>query len=208
MLATSDRGGTPGSAAAPWARQEAGHAWHRAGLLLAEALDEPDAETLGVRAGDVLASVWEAERLLAGPEPCAVARHAVVQRYGRVGALVVVGHEDRVHRGAAVGADPLRLLVECFWDLDAQEMAVALARIAIGEHAHAWPASTASSGDRTRAAHVAPCGSMPVVTSRHWLDATYAVAQRDGGSTAHRAYMAALEQVFGARRQALRTVFT
>ena len=154
--------------------------------LLAEALAGEDAETAGVRADDVLADPDQAVALLGGPDAWIAARHAVVQRYGRVGALLVMGYDRRWrcrHRAGtaegrakarAAGRDRLEALLEHFGELDAADLDALLAGL---DGAEGLPV------DDARA------------EARRWLDATYAVAARDGTDTAHRAYMQALDRV-------------
>ena len=175
---------TPASAAAGNGRRSVVQS---SAALLALALASDDAEEAGVRAADVLADPEGAVDLLGRPDAVSSARHAVVQRYGRVGALLVIGFEDRWRRrrasatapaaAAGRGAPPLALLeelVEGFSRLDAPAMDELLAALDEAE-------------------------GMPVVgesaTARRWLHATYAVAARDGTDASHRAYMTALDRV-------------
>lgn len=157
-------------------------------MLLADALASDDAEDEGLHADDVLADPERAVAVLGGPDAWVAARTAVVQRYGRVGALVVLGYEERWRsrhvpsadrRQDAVAtqtsvAERLEALLDGFAELDASELHELLA-------------------DLDRAAG-APADD-DVAEARRWLHVTYAVAARDGTDAAHRAYMQALDRV-------------
>ena len=159
---------------------------HRASGLLGQALASDDAEAAGLRADDVLMSGEVAMLLLGGPDPWAAARHAVVQRYGRVGALLVVGYEGRwrARHGAGGPANPpeMEFLLDRFADLDAEALQALLARL---DHSEGVDADEEAS------------------RARRWLHATYAVAARDGTDSAHRAYMGALDRVMRLARRRL-----
>lgn len=154
--------------------------------LLGQALASDDAEAGGLRADDLLADADGAVQLLGDPEAWPAARHAVVQRYGRVGALLVVGYEGRWHRrrGLEHPANPpeLETLLDRFAELSAAELDVLLAGI-------------------ERAEGVDPTDE--VVAARRMLHATYAQAARDGTEAAHRAYMEALDTVMRQAGRAL-----
>ncbi|MHB8681959.1 MAG: hypothetical protein ACYDA2_07690 [Acidimicrobiales bacterium] len=159
----------------------------RAALLLGQALASDDAEAGGLHADDVLADSGRAESLLGGPEGWPAARHAVVQRYGRVGALLVVGFEERWRRRNRAGAHevpcpPLEHLLDRFPSLGAEEIDVLLREV------------DRSEGEPTDGETLA---------ARRWLHATYAVAARDGSDTTHRAYMCALDRVMRQARPIL-----
>jgi len=149
-----------------------------AAVLLAQALASDDAESLGLRADELLADHQRAEQLLGGPDAWASALHAVVQRYGRVGALLVIAYQARWarrHEDDTPHQSPLlELLVERFYQLDAAALDALLADI-----------------DRAEGVDV----SGEDAASRRWLHATYAVAERDGTDAAHRCYMRALDRV-------------
>jgi hypothetical protein len=152
--------------------------------LLGQALASEDAEAGGLHADDVLAESESAVQLLGDPEAWPAARHAVVQRYGRVGALLVVGYEGRWHsrRGLEHNANPpeLETLLDRFAELSGEELESLLAAI-------------------ERAEGLDPDDEE--IAARRLLHATYAQAARDGTDAAHRAYMAALDAVM---RQAAR----
>ncbi len=152
--------------------------------LLGEALASDDAEAGGLRADDLLADTDSAVALLGDPAAWPAARNAVVQRYGRVGALLVVGYEGRWRRRRGLGGGPnppaLETLIDRFAALSAEGLDELLAGI---ERAEGLDAD-----EESRAA-------------RRWMHATYAEAARDGTDAAHRAYMAALDAVM---RQAAR----
>jgi hypothetical protein len=153
-----------------------------------------DAERHGVRADHVLADVSTALTLLGGPVASPAARDAVVQRFGRVGALLVLGYEERgvlgyeehvrrPHTGledlhgdldrSCPSDRHIESLLQGFAHLDTRGLYELLCEIDREE---------GSAGDDGADAH-------------RWLDATYAVAARDGTFAAHRAYMHALDQV-------------
>jgi hypothetical protein len=152
--------------------------------LLGQALASEDAEAGGLHADDILRDGESALQLLGDPEAWPAARHAVVQRYGRVGALLVVGFEGRWHnqRGIAHRPNPpeLETLLDRFAELSGEELEGLLAAI---ERAEGVDADAED------------------VAARRLLHATYAQAARDGTDAAHRAYMAALD---GVMRQAAR----
>lgn len=156
----------------------------RASRLLGQALASDDAEAGGLRADEVLANPAVAQLVLGAPDAWPAARHAVVQRYGRVGALLVLGYEGRWrsrHDGGPVNPPEMEQLLDGFFRLDAEHVCDLLAGLE--------PADDA-------------CGHNEGATrARQWLHATYAVAARDGTDSAHRAYMAALD---GVMRQAAR----
>lgn len=157
--------------------------------LLAQALAADDAETAGLRADDVLALPEQCPSLLGGPDAAPSARHAVVQRYGRVGALLVVGYEGRwrARNGSPAPGNPdaLELLLDHFADIDVEGLEGLLARL---EH-------DGETGSRR--------GDDEVSLVRRRLHATYAVAARDGTDAAHHAYMEALERFMGFARRRL-----
>ncbi|HUY63047.1 MAG TPA: hypothetical protein VMV14_00860 [Acidimicrobiales bacterium] len=147
----------------------------RAFTLLGQALASDDAEAAGLHADDVLADQRRAQALLGGPDAWEAARHAVVQRYGRVGALLVIGYEDRAQPGTTARTLPaLERLMNRFPSLDAEQVHVLLEEIDS-------EVGTGIGGES--------------VSARRWLHATYAVAERDGTEPAHRAYMQALDRV-------------
>lgn len=148
----------------------------RASELLGQAFAADDAEQGGLRADQVLADPEAAVSLLGAPDAWATARHAVVQRYGRVGAMLVLGFEERYQ--ARAGEEPettpeLEELIDRFADVDAEGLDDLLASL-----------------DGVRAGAVDE-----TETARRWLHATYAVAERDGTDGAHRAYMDALDRL-------------
>ena len=133
--------------------------------------------------------------MLGPPHASPTARDAVVQRYGRVGALLVIGYEQRWRRRArraAVGdaeAGPtdavgrqLELLMHHFSDLDAVELFGVLWEIDLAEGR--------GRGDEAAVAH-------------RWLHATYSIAARDGTEDAHHDYMGALDRVMRLARPLL-----
>lgn len=173
----------------------------RATEILGRALAGDDAETLGLRAEEVLADPELALVLLGGPSPVEAARNVVVQRYGRVGALLVVGYEDRFtrrlstqaseglrlfdhhHRDVAPAGDRagqcVETLIQRFATMDAGQIDGVLTELDTVEgRGH---------DDET-------------IKARRWLHATYAVAGRDRRDEAHRAYMVALDGVMQVAR--------
>ena len=172
-------GSGPGIGARRGHRNADGDVAARAAALLAQALCSEDAELGGMRADDVLADPPVTIRLLAGPEAWPTARFAVVQRFGRVGALIVVGYEMR-HIAAGLRrvertdvAALLDALIDGFDGATTDELEEILAVV------------DRASGE--------PDGDLAAAYRR--LHATYAVAARDGTHAAHRAYMEALDQV-------------
>jgi hypothetical protein len=162
--------------------------------MLARALSHEDAEADGVSADRVLADPAVALALLGSPEAGPEARDAVVQRFGLVGALLVVAHEDRWQRHLAVlsgeaatttAADAvsrlLEQLVRDFARIDVHGLDALLGAIDGAEGA--------TPVDR-------------VAASRRRLHAAYAVAARDGSDASHHRYMEALNEVLKMTRPA------
>jgi hypothetical protein len=167
----------------------------RATELLARSLSHEDAEADGVCADQVLADPAVALALLGSPDATPTARDAVVQRFGLVGALLVLGHEDRWRRHLAVlsgdavttSADDemsahLEGLVKNFAHLDVRGLETVLNAI-----------------DRAETGRAAD----QVTTARHRLHATYAVAARDGSDKSHHEYMESLNEVLRMTRPAV-----
>jgi hypothetical protein len=158
----------------------------RATELLRRALSSDDAELHGTRAEHILTDDGAALMLLGSPDASDVARAAVIQRYGLVGAFIVVGYEERWRRSASgaddsatrgpteIGAACLENLLRDFARLDARRLDRLLREI-----------------DRTETAD----SESEVVSAHRWLHATYAIAARDGTGASHRAYLRALDRV-------------
>jgi hypothetical protein len=166
----------------------------RATELIRQAMASEDADQFGLRAETVLADGTTALALLGGPAASSAAQAAVVQRFGRVGALLVLGYEERGraphltfvdghrtsvdgHRGAE-RSEPLDNHIEClvreFAYIDARRLYELLSEIDEDEGF---------------------AGDVEGIDAHRWLHATYAVAARDGTPAAHRAYMSALDRV-------------
>jgi hypothetical protein len=167
----------------------------RATFLLARALSHEDAEADGLCADRVLADPTVALALLGSPDTDPAARDAVVQRFGLVGALLVVAHEDRWLRHlAALAGDAdttsagdevsghLERLVKHFAHLDVRKLEILLADI-----------------DRSEGG----CPTDRVAAARHRLHAAYAVAARDGSDVSHHEYMESLNEVLKMTRPAV-----
>jgi hypothetical protein len=159
----------------------------RATELLRQAMASEDADELGLRAEHVLADGRTALALLGGPDASPAARAAVVQRFGRVGALLVLGYEERGRARHSTPVNGLRVweqpetgdphieyLVREFARLDSRHLYELLCEIDEDE---------------------GYAGDEDGVDAHRWLHATYAVAARDGTPGAHRAYMRALDRV-------------
>lgn len=171
------------------------HRGRRAMKLLARSLAHEDAEADGICADRVLADPAIALALLGSPDVAPAARDAVVQRFGLVGAFLVVGHEDRWrHRLAVVSGDPdatapgdpvsvyLEKLVKQFAHLDVAKLATLLNDIDCVENG--FPDDD-------------------VAVARHRLHAAYAVAARDGSERSHHEYMESLNEVLRMTRPAV-----
>jgi hypothetical protein len=167
----------------------------RAAILLARSLSHEDAEADGVCADRLLADPAIALALLGSPDAAPEARDAVIQRFGLVGALLVVAHEDRWQRhlavlsvdaGAVCGGDEvarnLERLVKNFPHIDAPGLEALLSDIDRAEGASADDLVTAA---------------------RHRLHAAYAVAARDGSDVTHHRYMESLNEVLKMTRPAV-----
>lgn len=177
--------GAPPQGGAAGAEDGSGAVVRASAALLASAFASDDAEETGVYAAEVIADPERAISLLGGPDAWSAARNAVVQRYGRVGALLVLGFEERwrdrhtPRPSRITGADAevrrrLEALLDGFHDLDATGLDDLLFEL---DRAAGAPGEDASA------------------ETRRWLHVTYAVAARDGTDAAHRAYMEALDRV-------------
>jgi hypothetical protein len=169
----------------------------RAAELLARSLSHDDAEADGIVAERILADPEVALTFLGSHDAAPAARDAVVQRFGLVGALLVVGHEDRLRRhlaALAAGAESspvpeadrisanLERLVRHFPHLDARELASLL-------------------DDIDRVETGAPPDALS--SARHRLHAAYAVAARDSTDASHHEYMESLNEVLRMTRPAV-----
>jgi hypothetical protein len=168
---------------------------HRAAMMLARSLSHEDAEADGVYADKVLADPAIALALLGSPDADPAARDAVVQRFGLVGALLVIAYEDRWQRHLDVlsgEADTtsavdevsrqLERLLRNFGAIDGRRLEAVLGAI-----------------DRAEGAMAAD----PVAAARHRLHAAYAIAARDGSAESHREYMETLNEVLKTTRPAV-----
>jgi hypothetical protein len=164
-----------------------GNRTRRATELIRLAMASEDADQVGLRAETVLADGDIALALLGGPDASPAARAAVVQRFGRVGALLVLGYEERGRvlrlvpaggHGVAPRTETADRHIEClvhdFDTLDARGLYGLLCEIDEDEGF---------------------AGDMDGIDAHRWLHATYAVAARDGTPAAHREYMRALDRV-------------
>jgi hypothetical protein len=172
----------------------------RATELVRQAMASEDVEHLGLRADHVLGDGGAAAALLGSPDASPAARAAVVQRFGRVGALLVIGYEDRWRR-ARDGGDPDAAGPG---DVDEHRRDVEGAARPDGERALEVLVREFERADAARVYELLceidrddrPPGRRDDGADAHrWLDATYAVAARDGSASAHRAYMRALDRV-------------
>ncbi len=162
---------------------------------MVRSLSHEDAEADGVCADRLLADPAIALALLGSPDAAPEARDAVIQRFGLVGALLVVAHEDRWQRRLAVlsadagtvssgdeAARNLERLVKSFPHIDAPGLEALLRDI-----------------DRAEGAPV----DDQVSVVRHRLHAAYAVAARDGNDATHHRYMESLNEVLKMTRPAV-----
>jgi len=178
-----------------------------------------DADEVGLRAEHVLADGGTALALLGGEDASPAARAAVVQRFGRVGALLVLGYEER---GRAQHLGPLNPLPNASPNGSHN-----------GSHNGSPNGSSNASPNGSHNGHreaeqlddgkghierlvrdFADLDALGLyrllgeidhdeglggdgdgVDAHRWLHATYAVAARDGTPGAHRAYMRALDRV-------------
>ena len=192
----------------------------RVASLLSEALRADDAEASGFDARDLVSDPGRAVGVLGGGES-PVARHAVVQRFGGVGALLVVACEEcwrRLHApDSSVDRDssdhrdssadrnssdhesssddeaPDRLQADLrrLLDLFGDLGAEEMVELVGSIENAACEPSVASGAVDTRVDDDA----------RRWLHVTYAVAARDGTDEAHRAYVSALDRVLALKRR-------
>ncbi|MGH9030270.1 MAG: hypothetical protein ACRDV4_11740, partial [Acidimicrobiales bacterium] len=80
----------------------------RVSELMADAWYAEDAEAAGANAAKLLADRETTLKTLGGPLSVAAARHAVIQRFGGVGALLVVACEDAVAKTASTASTASR----------------------------------------------------------------------------------------------------
>jgi len=165
----------------------------RVASLLSAALCADDAEASGFDARTLVADPTRAVEMLGGPGASPAARHAVVQRFGGVGALLVIACEDcwkRLHEAESDVPDPLQVdlerLLSLFTELGAEE----LVRLVRSIESTARDSSPENHDAVFRAD----------AEARRWLHVTYAVAARDGTEEAHRAYVSALDRVLTLKR--------
>jgi hypothetical protein len=166
----------------------------RANELVRLAMASEDAEQLGLDAEQLIADVSTAPALLGNPEVSPAARAAVVQRFGRVGAILVLGYEERWARrwrrpgpdtapfGGMGAGKSVERIVQDFARLDARCLYQLLEQL-----------------DRDEGLTVGEI----CADAHRWLHATYAVAARDGTPAAHHAYMCALDDVMRLARPVL-----
>ena len=152
-----------------------------------------DAEASGIRTQELLADVGRAVGLLGAPDVDPLARHAVVQRFGGIGALLVIACEESWSQREWFSEDPgvngplghlpgeLGELLDCFSEMEAKDMDRLVAAIESSQgHFYASDVEAAA---------------------RRWLNVTYAVAARDGTDEADRAYFQALDRVLSMKRE-------
>jgi hypothetical protein len=165
----------------------------RASELITAALYADDAEAAGVHAAALLADTRRAIRVLGGPMSAPAARHAVIQRFGGVGALLVIACEEasaQAELAAGASGEPvpdeqqdlhhlLDRLLRGFGDMTPDQLDSLLVAIA-----EADGAVTDGEG----------------ASARRWLNVTYAIAARDGTDDAHRAYVHAFDRVLALTR--------
>lgn len=165
--------------------------------LLSESLCADDAEASGIRAKELVGDPDRAVALLGSPHVEPTARHAVVQRFGGVGALFVVACEELWRRDeesscptstSQAGGDPAReerqglleTLLRNFNEMGAEDIEGLVEAVEVSEGG--WPGGESA-------------------TARRWLHVTYAVAARDGTDEAHHAYVQALDKVLALKRE-------
>jgi hypothetical protein len=158
-----------------------------------------DVEHLGLRADHVLGDGGAAVALLGSPHASPAARAAVVQRFGRVGALLVIGYEDRWGRarlrnlaGRASPHDGAQAVSMPGGDVDSEGNRAI--EVLVREFPHADAQRIYDLLYEIDRDDLLP-GRDAGVDARRWLDATYAVAARDGTPSTHRAYMRAMDRV-------------
>ncbi|HLH46927.1 MAG TPA: hypothetical protein VKV25_07195 [Acidimicrobiales bacterium] len=126
---------------------------HRVRALMDAALMQPDCSQLAP-GPDVLADPARVEVLLAGPAASPELHVALVQRYGRVGAWLVVGAAERA---GGRGGGPAVRLVERFAGLDATGLTALLDELeppGAGAGGHRLDATFAvAARDRSPGAH-------------------------------------------------------
>lgn len=160
--------------------------------LMSEALRAEDAQASGVDAKEILADPDRAVGLLGAPGVLQ-ARHAVVQRFGGVGAILVIACEEswkREHAANLAGLatrseqlDSFHLgldqLLHRFGDIGPSEMDCLVEAVETAE------GCSQESED---------------AIARRWLHVMFAVAARDGTDQAHHAYVEALDRVLALKR--------
>lgn len=192
----------------------------RVASLLSAALRADDAEASGFDARTLISDPVQAVALLGSPEVSPVARHGVVQRFGGVGALLVLACEDRwrlLHLGrstgegastgrdgttpeeAAVSADRERAEDVDRLHSDLRRLLELFTYLGADEMAQLVRAIENAACDSAEGAHDED--PQADAEARRWLHVTYAVAARDGTEEAHRAYVGALDRVLALKRE-------
>jgi hypothetical protein len=165
----------------------------RVAELSSAALCAEDAEASGVHAQELVADLSRAVGLIGAPDVPLAAHHAVVQRFGGVGALLVIACEESWQRLNAP-----RVSGEATWADWLDEIHVHLAQLL-----HRFADISSQDMDCLVEAIERADGGSPgneAATARRWLHVTYAIAARDGTDEAHRAYVKALHQVLALKR--------
>ena len=177
----------------------------RAAELVRQALASDDAERLGRCAAYVLGDAGTALTLLGDPAS-RPARQAVVQHFGYVGALLVLGYEERWERvhlsGDGTGAGDADPGGDALPGRARRHDGTVDEVDPVGRHldrlVRVFPRLDARSLyellgkiERDEDLH----RDEPCADAHRWLHATYAVAARDETAVAHQAYMRALDAV-------------
>jgi hypothetical protein len=167
-----------------------------------------DAEAAGVDAVALLADPTRAVRVLGGASFAPAARHAVIQRFGGVGALIVVACEEVALRDAArveehageedsieedsVEEDGVSGVAEVGGTVQAH-----LVRL-LDDFGQLGPAELDGLLEEVEAQDGSRRGDE--ACARRWLNVTYAIAARDRTPEAHHAYVEALDRVLATKR--------
>jgi hypothetical protein len=170
----------------------------RVAELSSAALCAEDAEASGVYAQDLLVDPGRAVDLLGAPDVPLAARHAAVQRFGGVGALLVVACEElwqQIHSPRFSG--------EASWAEWLDEFHVYLAQL-LHRFADMSPQDMDCLVEAIERADGGSTGG-EAASARRWLHVTYAIAARDGTDEAHRAYIKAFHRVLALKRALVST---
>ena len=161
--------------------------------LFCAAMCSEDAEASGICAHELTVDPGRAVELLGAPGVPMASRHAVVQLYGGVGALLVIACEElwREQHASDVPGDAAA-------DRQLEMVRPHLVELLRRFH-HVGAEDMDGLVEAIEREEGQPCREEASIARRR-LHVTYAVAARDGTDAAHRAYVRALDRVMALKR--------